>query len=158
MHPRIQNLLTEKHISYTEHLHKSFNREIKSPSDFADALQYSQARITKSVFLRSKPDRAFAMVVCSSNARMNFYAVKELMHSEKIEVASLDDLKSIIGYPPTGVSPIAIPNHVPVFIDNALQDFESVLIGSGSVGVEIEISPKDLILLTNARMISLTEK
>jgi Cys-tRNA(Pro)/Cys-tRNA(Cys) deacylase len=61
-------------------------------------------------------------------------------------------LQQKIGYPPNGVSPLGV-EEFPIFLDEDLMILETVLIGAGETGVEIEIAPVDLQLLTKAIVI-----
>lgn len=52
--------------------------------------------------------------------------------------------------PRHGVSPLGLDSTIAVVVDRELLDYESVLVGAGVAGVEIELSPVDLIDATHA--------
>jgi Cys-tRNA(Pro)/Cys-tRNA(Cys) deacylase len=150
MHPDIQKVLIDNNIPHLEIRHDSFNSSINSPMDFALALNYDLSRITKSVFLRSKSKEKYIMAVCSIDKKLNLPQLALLAQVNKLEVADKQDLASMVGYPPNGVSCIGIPANIETYIDKSLNSFQSILIGSGEPGIEIEISPDNLARCSNA--------
>jgi Cys-tRNA(Pro)/Cys-tRNA(Cys) deacylase len=71
-----------------------------------------------------------------------------------VEVASKDELQQIIGYASTGVTPLGVDS-IKIFVDRSLLDFETILTGAGIPGVEIELSPNDLMNLTGALLLDI---
>lgn len=154
MHPRIDALLRGAAIAYRVRRHSDFPGPIHSPADFAGALGYDAARITKTLFLKAAAGEAFCLAVVSANARVNLSSAAQEMGSTRCSMAQPSDLSRMLGYPPLGVSPLGAGD-ILVLIDRALQGYESILIGAGVAGVEIEIAPADLNRLTRARVIAL---
>lgn len=155
MNPNVQKILDKASITYKVYFHNNYPQPIRSPIDFANAIGYEIERITKSVYFHSKDCNTFVIAVCSSNKKMNLKAIAELINCKRIELATLEDLKKNIGYPPSGVSPLGIPTGIPIIIDNEILKFDSILIGSGVIGVEIELSPKDLMELASCQVHSI---
>lgn len=152
MHANVHTVLKDKQIPYLEIKHSSFDAPINSPMDFASALGYEISRITKSVFLRSKSKEKYIMAVCSIDKKLDMAKIALLVNANKIEVANKDELADLVGYPPNGVCSIGLPSNIEIFIDKSLSSFQTVLIGSGEAGVEIEISPKDLFICCNTNL------
>ncbi|WP_158798910.1 aminoacyl-tRNA deacylase [Pedobacter sp. L105] len=152
MHDQIKERLTSQHINYKEIRHDSFATPIRSPFDFAKALDYEPERITKSVFLRSKIKDKYIMAVCSCGKKLNLPKLALLAGVNKLEVADQQELTDLVGYPVHGVSSIGLSSDIEAFMDKALLDFTTVLAGSGETAVEIELSPKNLAELSNATL------
>ncbi|GGI25700.1 aminoacyl-tRNA deacylase [Pedobacter mendelii] len=152
MHSKILSALEENNIHYKEIEHSSFLAPINSPIDFAGALGLDLERISKSVFLRSKKRDKYIIAVCSCNKKLDLKKIAALADVNKIEVADRQELESMIGYPPTGVSAIGLNPSITVFIDNALLNLETIFIGSGEIAKELELSPKDLVKLSNGKL------
>ena len=156
MHPKVSKVLIENRITYREVRHDSFSFPITSPMDFANALGYSLDRITKSVFLRSKSKDKYVMAVCSMSRKLNFAQLATLAGVAKLEVAEKQELADKVGYPINGVCPIGLSPGIQVFIDDALLAHPTVLIGSGEAAVEVELSPADLVTVSEARSVTIT--
>jgi Cys-tRNA(Pro)/Cys-tRNA(Cys) deacylase len=154
MHPNVHAALESGKISYINHLHTSYNTPINSPADFALALGYDIGRITKSVFVRSTDKEKYAMAVCSIDKKLNFQILARQLACNKVEVAGKDELQQLVGYPQTGVSPLGLIN-IPVYLDEGLLCFKTILIGAGIAGEEIELSPRDLLQACGATLLNM---
>lgn len=154
MHDRIEKILDESGVSYRVRYHKDFPTPIQSPQDFANALGYEISRITKTLLLQAKDQEKFCLVVISSNKRVNLAKVAELMACKRMQMVDQETLLRVLDYPPTGVSPIGA-GAIPVLMDEGLMKFETVLVGAGEVGVEVEMSPQAIKAVANAMSISL---
>jgi prolyl-tRNA editing enzyme YbaK/EbsC (Cys-tRNA(Pro) deacylase) len=86
--------------------------------------------------------------------RVDLQALAARLDAGRLEMAPLADLQRLVGYPPTSVTPIAVPD-IPVFMDDTLLRHSTVLTGAGVPRVEIEISPADLAALCRAQTVSL---
>lgn len=158
MHPKVKSNLEKSGFIYKVYLHKDFIIPVNSPIDFANGLNYDIARIVKSILLKSTNTGRYIMAVCSSNKRIDFNILKDIIGAKKIVVASVKELDSITGYPIKGVSPIGVSEDVLIIIDKELLIHKTILIGSGSVGIEIEISPNDLLKITTGTPYFITTK
>lgn len=154
MHDRIEKILDESGASYRVRYHKDFPTPIQSPQDFANALGYEISRITKTLLLQAKDQEKFCLVVISSNKRVNLAKVAEMMECKRMQMVDQETLLRVLDYPPAGVSPIGA-GAMTVLMDEGLMKFETVLVGAGEVGVEIEISPQALQFITNPIVVSL---
>jgi Cys-tRNA(Pro)/Cys-tRNA(Cys) deacylase len=155
VHPNIEQVLREHPVEYTVHRHEAFSAPIHSPADFAAELGYELGRITKTLLVRSTAGGdAHGLVVAPMGKKIDFRAVAGLLGVRRVEVAPASDLLSLTGYPEKGVSPLGVKN-LRVFMDEALFQFQTILVGAGAVGVEIELRPADLAAITGAQRAAL---
>ncbi len=68
-----------------------------------------------------------------------------------------EELAQVLNYPATGVSLIT-HGSMPVFIDQGLTSYPTVLTGAGVVGVEIQISPQVLRQVTDGEVLPLARR
>lgn len=151
MHVKVEEALEKAGVKYKIYKHAELLIPIKSPHDFAQAIGYGLDRITKSLFVRSQNKDKYAVVVCPMNKNIDFSVIAHELDCPRVEVASKEELQSMIGYPPNGVSPIGISNF-PVFIDESLMQFETILMGAGEAGVEVETRPQDVVSMSAGRV------
>lgn len=156
LHKNVQDAIGTLKIEYKIHDHANFPTAIRNPDDFAAALGYPIQRITKTLFLRSRDERAYAVAVCSIDRRLNFTSTAAALGTKQVEVASADDLLLKTGYPKNGVSPLGLAEDIPVLVDGLLSDYPTVLIGGGATAIEIELSPSDLVRISGATVKSIT--
>ena len=155
MHPHVLAALEQTPVRYVVHRHADLPAAIRGPRDFAQALGYELARITKSLFVRCQDQHTYAIVVCSVNRKVDLPAIAARLDCKRVELAGHEELRDHTGYPPAGVSPIGA-GAIAVFMDQALFRFPTVLIGAGEVGVEIEIAPDQLQAIARAVVLPLT--
>jgi Cys-tRNA(Pro)/Cys-tRNA(Cys) deacylase len=153
VHPNVAKHLQQSQFGFALRKHADYPAPIRSPKDFAQAIGYPIERITKSLFLTARAGK-YAISVCSINKKTNFAPLAEKLGWGRLEVASPAELGDITGYPSHGVSPLGVA--VPIFIDNHLMGFETILVGAGEVGVEVELSPHDLVAATSAIVLDFT--
>ncbi len=96
----------------------------------------------------SDPAR-FCVATLPVNHRIEMGLLAARLCARRLTVASAAELTTLLDYPPRGVSPLGVSG-IPVFMDRELEEFETVLVGSGIAGVEVEIAPRDLIAVTGA--------
>lgn len=93
------------------------------------------------------------MLVASMGTKLDFSVIARELESKRIEVAPPSELLALTGYPQNGVSPLGIED-LPVFIEEGLFAFDTILVGAGEAGIEIEIDPKALLAITRARRLA----
>jgi Cys-tRNA(Pro)/Cys-tRNA(Cys) deacylase len=79
--------------------------------------------------------------------KIDFAAVARALGVKRVQVASPSELASLVGFPEKGVSPLGVGD-LKVLLDDDLFRSETILIGAGEPGLEIELSPADLAALT----------
>jgi Cys-tRNA(Pro)/Cys-tRNA(Cys) deacylase len=144
VHPKIAEQLKQHGVKYEIREHTAFGVPIKSPADFACALGYPIERITKSLLFRRSAIEEFVLAVCSANQRIDLAETAGMLNCGRLELATASQLFSATGYPPTGVSPLGLAG-IRVIIDEDLLAYETILIGGGAIGIEVEIEPRVLV-------------
>ena len=156
LHPKVQAALSGGKSAYKIYDHGNFTPQIRTPLDFASALGYPTPRITKTLFLRSHDGQTHSAAVCSVDQRLDFESTADAIGAKRVKVASLDDLRSLTGYPSGGVSPLGLASGIAVVVDMQLFEYPTVLIGGGTAGIEIELSPAELVRISGATVQSIT--
>ncbi|HEY3941206.1 MAG TPA: YbaK/EbsC family protein [Acidimicrobiales bacterium] len=156
--PGAAAILTEAGISFELRRHADLGGPVRAPTDVARLLGYDIGRITKTLLVVDQRlrDRC-ALAVVPVTARTDFVAVGRSQGWARAEMARPEELAGLLAQPPKGVSPV-VPAPIPVVVDQSLVAHPTVLIGSGDVGVEIEIEPAALIGATGATLGWLTAK
>jgi Cys-tRNA(Pro)/Cys-tRNA(Cys) deacylase len=151
VHPRIKEIIQNTEIEYKVQNHADLG-DIRSPADVAVALGYSVARIAKTLLLQAVGDDRFFLVVAPTSTKLDLKQLANLIGARRLQLASKDDLNDRLGYPSHGVSPLGSQG-IPVFMDSSLFIYETILVGAGVIGQEIELQPHKLQELTNATLI-----
>lgn len=155
VHPRVRSELEKHHVRARVHRHQDQPKKIEKPLDLANCLGIEVARITKSLFLRSRQFR-YLVVVVPAEAKIDLNALAAQLDYGRLSLADLEELAALLDYSPGGVSPIGVDADIPVVVDVSLLAWPSILIAAGEVAVELEIKPQDLVRLAGAKVLALT--
>ena len=72
--------------------------------------------------------------------------------NKRVEVAALKDVLELTGYIRGAVTPLAARRPYPVFIDETVELWPIVGVSGGLRGLEVLLSPADLVRVTSARL------
>jgi len=150
VHPRVRAAL--RHVPHRVHRHADLPGSIGGPADLAAALGYSAARVARTLLVRVPRTERYALVVAPADERTDLRAVASALAAPRVEIAPRDAPIRLLDYPPAGVSPLGVRGY-PVFASEALQPHPTVLVGAGAAGVEVELTPADLLSVTGARVL-----
>lgn len=87
---------------------------------------------------------------------LNLKKSAKVVKEKNISMIAVKDIKKITGYIRGGCSPIGMKKDYKTFIDKSASKIEKIIISAGKIGVQIEIEPKELESLINARFADIT--
>lgn len=116
-------------------------------------------RLVKALLLREKKGQRYVMACVIGDARLNPQAVREqfLPDWRRLTFASTEEIQAITGYVRGAVSPLCLPETLPVVFDVAIVQKSQVNIGSGDPAVGVELATQDLLRLTRPRLAPIAE-
>lgn len=113
----------------------------------ARAIGCEPGRIAKSLSLAGKEGPLILVVM--GTARLDNRKFKEVFR-QKAHFIKAEDVESLVGHPMGGVCPFALPQGVPVYLDESLKRFDPVYPAAGAPNNAVEISLADLQRVTGA--------
>lgn len=106
-------------------------------------------RVFKTLVLHG--DRSgFAVCVVPGDMEVNLKALAKASGNKKIEMIPMKELLPVTGYIRGGCSPIGMKKKFPTFIHETALNFDTIFVSAGVRGLQIQISPSDLISITSA--------
>lgn len=98
-------------------------------------------------------DKTGVIVACiQGDHELHLKALAALSGNKKVEVVSLKEVQPLTGYIRGGVSPIGMKKQYPVFIDSDIKNQEKIALSAGLRGLQLFLSPIDLISVTKAQL------
>ena len=79
--------------------------------------------------------------------------VKELMQVSRLSFANAEETTAITEMLIGGVTPVGLPEHLPLYIDDKVMNKDYVIIGGGSRSGKIRLNPEELLKLPSAQVI-----
>jgi len=149
-------LLSKRKIPFTVY---EFPDSIHSADGVAEALGKPAGMVYKTlVVLRTTPKSKPMLVMVAGDRTLNLKRVAQSVGEKKVRMAAHQEAERLTGLQVGGISALALLNRgFDVFIDQAAQSLETVLVSGGRRGVNIELPVRDLVSLTGATWIQATD-
>ena len=106
------------------------------------------------VVATKKEPKSYAACLVLASTRLDVnHAVRKLMGGQKLSFASGDETRALTGMMMGGVTVFGLPPEIPVFIDGAVLQARSVVVGGGSRSSKIRVPPEVLRRIPNVSVI-----
>ena len=119
-----------------------------SATTVADKLGQNVEQVFKTLVLRGDKTGPFVCVV-PGNAEVNLKKAAKISGNKKAEMILMKELLPLTGYIRGGCTPIGMKKPYSSFIDQGCLNFDFIFISAGQRGMQIILSPDDLIQFTN---------
>jgi len=115
----------------------------------AQALGTEVGQIAKSILFKRKQEGYF-MVVAAGDVRMDNKAIKESI-GERVRMANPEEVLAATGFTIGGVCPFALPQPIPIYLDESLKRYDKVYAAAGTAHTALPISYEELIIITGGQ-------
>ncbi|RLT96760.1 Cys-tRNA(Pro) deacylase [Ketobacter sp.] len=122
----------------------------------AEKLGVEPQRVFKTLVV-SLDGKNLAVAVIPVSALLSMKAVAKAAGAKKAVMANPMDVERSTGYVLGGVSPLGQKKRLPTLVDTSLRELATVYVSAGRRGLEIELSPQDLIKLTQGVLADLCQ-
>ena len=114
----------------------------------ATALSLDPARVFKTLVV----DRDGTLTVCivPAGSQLDLRAL-----GKRAAMAPTERAGRVTGYVAGGISPLGQRRRLPTLLDDSASGHDTIFVSAGRRGLEIELSPADLVALTGARVLTL---
>jgi Cys-tRNA(Pro)/Cys-tRNA(Cys) deacylase len=147
-------LLKQHAIAFTTHAYEHQSNTRNYGLEAANALNLSIYQVFKTLVCQLI-SMELVVAVLPVAAQLNLKHLAQAAEVKKAQLAPPKQVHATTGYLLGGVSPLAQKKQLRTFIDATAQSYDTIFISAGQRGLEIEIAPKDLGCVTQARFVSL---
>ena len=98
----------------------------------------------------SSPQNQLAVALVAVSNKLNLKKLAKALGWKKVAMADKNMVSRSTGYVIGGVSPLGQKKPLATVVDISSEAFSTIFVSAGKRGLEIELSPKDLAMLTNA--------
>lgn len=130
--------------------------ELADTAVFCDHYGVALKDSANAILVRSKTgDEKFVVCVLLATDRLNTnHTVRKKMGARKVSFASADETREITGMEIGGVTPLCLPDDLPIWIDKAVMQCEYVVLGGGNRSSKLKVDPQVLLLQTSAKIVN----
>lgn len=114
----------------------------------ATALDVDPARVLKT--LLAHVDGRLTVAVVPVSGQLDLKSLARTVGGRKATMADAAAAERATGYVVGGISPIGQKHRLPTVVDTSALTHETVLVSGGRRGLDLELSPTDLVAITEA--------
>ncbi len=129
--------------------------ELADTAVFCEHYGYSLDNSANAILVRSKTgEEKFALCIVLANTRLDVNkVVRKKLGARKASFAGPDETKAITGMEIGGVTPIALPDGLNVWVDARVMDFDRVILGGGTRSQKVIVAPAYFEGLANTEIV-----
>lgn len=127
-----------------------------SGTDVARTLNEDERMVFKTLVTETNKGEHFVFIVPVA-MELDLKKAAKAAGAKKVDMLKQRDLLPLTGYVHGGCSPIGMKTKLKTFIDASAMDKEYIYVSGGKVGLQIKLSPEDLVKLTDATAIDIVK-
>ncbi len=124
--------------------------------DAARELHVPLSTIVKTIVFTDQDDRPL-LAILTGDRRVDRGKLSAAAGASRVRIASAEDTKKFTGFEVGTTPPLGHTQTLRTVIDQTVMGFDKVYGGSGTTDALLEISPRDLAMLTNAKIADICE-
>ncbi|WP_156253195.1 Cys-tRNA(Pro) deacylase [Pseudactinotalea terrae] len=117
----------------------------------AEALGVEPGRVFKTLLV-DLDGGALAVGIVPVDRQLDLKALAAALGAKKATMAEPKVAERVTGYVVGGISPIGQRRTLPAVLDDSAAGFETMLVSGGKRGMDLELSPEDLLEVTGASL------
>lgn len=152
----VTRFLDSKRVPYRVHTY-DYDAGIHSAVEVAAAIGLPPEQVFKTlVALPDEPNRKPLLVVIPGPDTLDLKALAKATGLKKVKIATHAQAEALTGLQTGGISPLALINKgFQTWISAQALAYETIAISAGQRGANVQLAVRDLVKLTNARVVQL---
>jgi Cys-tRNA(Pro)/Cys-tRNA(Cys) deacylase len=147
--------LTRAGVPFTEHAYRHDPGASSYGMEAAELLGLDPEQVRKTLLVAVDPATGSARTtlvvgIVPVSAQLDLKAVAAAVGGKKAVMAAPPDAERATGYVVGGISPVGQKKAHPTVLDDSALSFETVYVSGGRRGLDLGLSPADLIHVTDA--------
>ncbi|MEI8594972.1 Cys-tRNA(Pro) deacylase [Photobacterium sp. Hal280] len=150
------NLAKKHKIAHKVHQYLHDPNNTNFGLEAAEVLGQDPARVFKTLLFSCNGDpRQLAVAIVPVAGMLDLKSAAKAAGAKKAEMADPAIAEKTTGYIVGGISPLGQKKRLPTFLDDSARDYDTICVSAGRRGLEIELSPDDLLQLTCGQLAAL---
>ncbi len=148
------NLVKQKKIDFQIHEYTHDSNSTSYGLEAAEKLGISVEQVFKTLVVETAKGK-LAVGIVPVSATLNMKNLAKALKAKKVAMANAQKAERTTGYVLGGVSPLGQKKTLPTVLDQSAHQFKTIFVSAGRRGLEIELSPRDLLKLTRGTCTSI---
>lgn len=145
----VMRLLEQKKIAFSAHEYPHGDAPVDGLT-VARITGNDPKKVYKTLVTRGASKKIFVFVIPVSMELVLKKAAKAV-GEKSIAMIAVSEITALTGYVRGGCSPLGMKKQYTTVYHSDILELDSVMVSAGKIGYQIELSPQDLIKLTNGR-------
>lgn len=145
----VMRILDKENIDYKIHTYEVKDNSIDGIS-VANKLGIPVEKVFKTLVTKGHSGNFYVFVIPVAK-ELNLKAAARSVEEKSVEMIKVNDMLKITGYIRGGCSPIGMKKSYTTVIDESSTNLDRIVVSGGKIGFQVEINPKDLIEIINAK-------
>lgn len=141
-------ILEQKNISYNMFSYENKDGKIDGIS-VAEKIGKDMNSVYKTLVCQGNSKNIYVFVIPVA-AELDLKKAAKAAGEKNVEMIPVKDITKHTGYIRGGCSPIGMKKTYPVFIHNAGEELDNIVVSGGKIGFQIELPPEELMKAVNA--------
>ncbi|AOF54216.1 aminoacyl-tRNA deacylase [Rodentibacter caecimuris] len=153
------DLLKKQKIPFILHTYEHDPNNTHFGEEAAEKLGIDPHRSFKTLLVAENGDqKKLACFVLPTSDMLNLKKAAKAIDVKKLEMADKDAAQKSSGYLLGGISPIAQKKRLKTVINSTALKFETIYVSGGKRGLSVELAPRDLANLLNAKFVDIIDE
>ena len=149
----VARLLDKAKVPYTLVPYEVDENDL-SATHVAEQLGEDIAQVFKTLVLHGEKSGYFVCVI-PGDEEVDLKKAAKVSGNKKCELIPMKELLPLTGYIRGGCSPIGMKKHFPTYLHSTAPTFEHIYVSAGQRGLQVKLSPADLIRESQAEVADL---
>lgn len=143
--------LAQAKVSHVLHPYDHDPANTHFGEEAAAAIGIEPTRIFKTLLVEVQGGRThLAVAVVPVATQLDLKAMAAALGAKKAAMADPAEAEKVTGYVVGGISPLGQKKRLPTVVDDSAMGFATIHVSAGRRGLQVELSPADLVRLTDA--------